>query len=247
MRPPTLAGTIARRILVNYRTDPDVVRPLLPRGFEPLLVDRHAIVGICLIELRLAPAAAPWLRPVRSCNGAHRFAVVAPDGRPAVYVPERHTDSTLVRLAGGRLFPGRQRRARIDTVETDSRLTVSLVASGDGPHVSVTGRPAEHLPTDSVFADPAAASAFFEQADTGYSDTRRPDRLDAVTLSVANWSTSPLAVERLESSYFDDSSRFPPGSIALDHALVMRGIHHSWHPQPPLELVRRPADDCGAS
>jgi hypothetical protein len=43
-----------------------------------------------------------------------------------------------------------------------------------------------------------------------------------------------LAVNRVTSRWFDDRGRFPPGSIALDNALLMRNIDHSWHGQPDL-------------
>lgn len=35
MRLPTVAGTIERRLLINYRVDPDAVATLLPAPFRP--------------------------------------------------------------------------------------------------------------------------------------------------------------------------------------------------------------------
>jgi hypothetical protein len=43
------------------------------------------------------------------------------------------------------------------------------------------------------------------------------------------WKITPLAVERVYSSYFADESRFPPGSVEFDCALLMRNIPHEWH------------------
>jgi hypothetical protein len=40
-----------------------------------------------------------------------------------------------------------------------------------------------------------------------------------------------LAIARIESSYFDDRSVFPEGSVTLDNGLLMRGIDHEWHSQ----------------
>ena len=48
---PLIQGVIARRMLLNFRADPDVVQRLLP---APLQVDQRngrAIVGVCLIRL----------------------------------------------------------------------------------------------------------------------------------------------------------------------------------------------------
>lgn len=39
----------------------------------------------------------------------------------------------------------------------------------------------------------------------------------------------PLAVERVQSTFYEDRERFPEGSIGLDGAVLMRGIPHEWH------------------
>jgi hypothetical protein len=43
------------------------------------------------------------------------------------------------------------------------------------------------------------------------------------------WQVQPLAVERVESSFFENRALFPPGSVAFDCTLLMRGIEHEWH------------------
>ncbi|MGH1505068.1 MAG: DUF2071 domain-containing protein [Acidimicrobiales bacterium] len=234
---PALRGSIERRFLINYRADPDVVRPHLPTGFEAHLVDGACVVGICLIELRVRPTGLPASMGLRSFNGAHRYAVVDPGGRPSVYIPRRDTNSTLGALVGGRLFPGSQSRARIDAAEVNGGRTRVTLDSADGRvHVAVSGRPVGRLPAGSVFGGVVEASSFFEDADTGYSDTGRVDCLDAVTLRTTDWSVTPFEVDEATSSFFDDPDRFPPGSIALDHGLFMHDIDHAWQPLPRLAL-----------
>ena len=44
----------------------------------------------------------------------------------------------------------------------------------------------------------------------------------------------------MESSFFDDRTRFPDGSIAFDCALLMRNTAHEWHARPSL-AARKPA------
>jgi hypothetical protein len=51
---------------------------------------------------------------------------------------------------------------------------------------------------------------------------------------VPDWHAEPFAVNELAASYFDDSLRFPRGSIAFDHALVMRNIEHEWRLREPI-------------
>lgn len=234
---PALAGTIERRFLINYRADPDVVGPHLPNGFLPQTVGGHAMVGICLIELRVRPARLPPGVGLRSFNGAHRYAVIDPDGQPAVYIPRRDTNSALVALLGGRAFPGTHHRAAIAAIDDGERFQVRLLSRDQRIRVSLTARPDGRLPPTSIFSDPAAASRFFELASTGYSDagpsgTGRGGELEVLTLRTRNWSTSPLLIDRVESSYFEDADRFPPGSVVFDHALFMHDIDHTWHPGP---------------
>jgi hypothetical protein len=60
MRLPQIAGRIERRLLVNYRVDPEAVARVLPEPFRPQLVGDVAIAGICLIRLRaMRPARYP--------------------------------------------------------------------------------------------------------------------------------------------------------------------------------------------
>lgn len=50
MRPiPIMQGTIERRLLVNYRVDPGVLRRLVPPPFRPQLVHGVGVAGICMI------------------------------------------------------------------------------------------------------------------------------------------------------------------------------------------------------
>ena len=241
MRLPTVRGVIDRRILVNFRLDPAVAARALPAPFRPKLVGGWAMAGICLIRLtRVRPAWVPgWLAGavgVGSENAAHRFAVEwdSGGGGEGVYVPRRDTDSRLAALAGGRLFPGEHRHARFDVEESADRLRVGFESDDGVAAVSVTGRVAAGLPAKSTFESVEAASRFFEAVSLGYSATRDAGRFDGLELRVGNWSVRPLAVEAVASSYFGDAERFPPGSVAFDHALLMRGIDDEWHAREDL-------------
>ena len=82
MKAPALAAVMERRILVNYRVDPDLLGSYLPVPFRPVLLGGHGVAGVCLIRLgRIRPAGLPAAR-LRSENAAHRAAVCwdAPDG-----------------------------------------------------------------------------------------------------------------------------------------------------------------------
>jgi hypothetical protein len=232
MRIPVIRGVIDRRILVNYRVDPEVLAGV-PPPFRPKLIHGTGMAGVCLIRLKgIRPRAVPPFLGLSSENAAHRIAVEWEEGgerREGVYVPRRDTSSRLNALAGGRLFPGVHHHARFRVEEGDGRYRVALDSDDDRTHLLVEGHVCPDLPAGSIFGSLAEASAFFERGSVGYSATARPGEFDGLELRCRRWRVEPLAVGRVESSFFDDRARFPAGSAAFDCALLMREIEHEWH------------------
>lgn len=115
-----MRGIIARRILANFRIDPDVMANALPAPFRPQIVNGFAIGGICLIRLeRVRPKSIPIAMGIGSKNAAHRIAVEwESEGETiqGVYIPRRDTDSRLNAIAGGRIFPDHEWHGRNDLV-----------------------------------------------------------------------------------------------------------------------------------
>ncbi len=244
MRLPTIQGVIDRRILVNYRVDPEVAARLLPEPFQPKLAGGYAIAGVCLIRLKgLRPAFLPLPVGIGSENAAHRFAVAwERDGKrhEGVYVPRRDTSSRLNAFAGGRIFPGEHHHARFEVTETQNEsqdyLSVALESADGEVSIQVKGRRTDELAPDSVFDSLTEASAFFEAGSLGYSATRAGDRFDGLELRCRTWTVASLAVESVRSSYFEDRANFPEGSAVFDCALLMRGIEHQWHTREDLTV-----------
>ncbi|HTI50265.1 MAG TPA: DUF2071 domain-containing protein [Planctomycetaceae bacterium] len=232
MQAPVICGTIERRLLVNFRVDPDVLARWLPPPFRPLRIGEFGMAGICLIRLgNLRPRGWPAWLGVSSENAAHRIAVEwnAPDGiRRGVYVPRRDSNSRLNVLVGGRVFPGVHHLSRFDVHEVDDRYCVAL-ANVDGTSISVTARLADRLPAGTVFGSLTEASDFFAGGSIGYSASRRPGLYEGLELRTHNWKIEPLAVEQVASSVFDDRRLFPAGTIDFDSAFLMRNVAHEWH------------------
>ncbi len=231
-------GTVRRRILVNYRVDPDIARRQLPPGFEPKLVGGYALGGVCLIRLEHErPFPAPRVMGLSSENVAHRFAAVRVDERgvrrDCVYIPRRHSSSGLMRALGGRAFPGEPGRAKFGIHEDDTSIDIS-VSTDDGFGAVIRARRASLLPASSVFSSLIEASAFVRDGSLGYSETRSGRRLDALQLEAARWSVVPLAVDVVRSTYFEDATLFPDGTVAFDCALLMTDIEHAWRRMPPI-------------
>ena len=250
MKIPVLHGTIDRRILVNYRVNPDALRAVLPAPFRPKLVRGVGLAGICLIRLRgVRPRFVPGWLGLSSENAAHRVAVEWDEAgrlREGVYIPRRDTDSRLNALAGGRLFPGVHHHARFAVRETPERFELDLRSDDGHTRVTLRANLAPELPKTSVFRSLEEASAFFQAGSLGYSATPDPKKHHGLELRCHTWKVEPLAVEEVQSSFFEDATRFPPGTVTFDSALLMRGIAHEWHAREEvccpaeLEPVLRP-------
>ncbi len=238
MRPPTIRATIQRRILVNYRVEPDVLASLLPEPFRPVLVDGYGVAGICLIRLGgIRPAGLPPGLGVTSENAAHRVAVHwdTPDGPvTGVYIPRRDTSSRLTVILGGRAFPGWHHRARFDVEESDRGLRVEMRSRDGDVEVAVAARRTVDVMEGSLFGTVEEASAFFRCAPVGYAATPRAGVFDGVELTAERWSIAPLRLDEARSSFFDDPVRFPPGTAILDSAFLMADLATAWRAQPKL-------------
>jgi hypothetical protein len=238
MKIPVIRGLIDRRILVNFQVMPDALARILPPPFRPRLVNGVGMAGICLIRLKhIRPRLLPAALGISSENAAHRIAVEWYDHgrrREGVYIPRRDTSSRFNTLVGGRLFPGEHHHARFQVDEKDGHYRVAFTSDDGKTRVAVQGQVATDWPAGSIFRCLEEASDFFGRGSVGYSATSHSHRLDGLELRSFRWHVEPLALGRVESSFFADQARFPPGTIRFDCALLMRGIEHEWHSREPL-------------
>ncbi len=239
MRPPTLVATMERRVLVNYRVDPEALAGLVPRPFRPLLVDDHGIAGMCLLRLgAIRPARSPVGIGVSSENAAHRIAVEwdTPDGAvTGVYIPRRDTSSRVAALLGGRAFPGWHHRARFRVTEGNGLYRVEASSRDGEVAIHVAARATGQVMAGSVFASVEDASSFFGSAPFGYAATPSPGLFDGVELTIEDYAMAPLCLEEVRSSFFDDPVRFPAGTVEPDSAFLMADLVSTWRPLPSLD------------
>ena len=251
MRAPTMASVVQRRLLVSYRTDPELVASLLPRPLRPQLVNGWAVAGICLIRLgQLRPRWVPARLGLRSENAAHRVAVTwetANGPASGVYILRQDSGSRVTTTAGGRLFPGSHHRARFRVREAGRDLQVAF-SSADGTGVEAHARRCDRWPASQLFDDLEAASAFFRKDPDGYSPGAAGGCLDGMRLQTVGWHLEPLDVVEMRSTFFDDPARFPAGTATLDCALLMRDVPATWTPLPTMPVGTNgapgPADDA---
>ena len=186
----------------------------------------------------IKPLGVPFPVGLSSESAAHRIAVLWDDEngqtQEGVFIPRRDTGSLINHLVGGRLFPGEHQLADFCIPDTGASIDFAMKSRDGKVEVKVVGTVAEALPETSVFATLADASAFFETGCLGYSVRCGSPSLDGLRLQTRTWDVQALNVSSVVSSYFEDPSRFPDGSVVFDHALLMRNIKHEWHAAPDL-------------
>lgn len=233
----TIHGLIARRVLLNFRIQPDALASVLPSPFRPKLYRGHGIGGVCLIRFQsLRPRGVPAWLGMGSENAAHRIAVEwEQDGqtREGVYIPQRNTNSGFNTALGGRVFPGVFTRGCFHVEESQNAIAVRVVLPDGREEIAVRGEVAANIPQSSLFPTVEEAASFFSLGATGYS-TGRSGELEGMELKCFDWTIAPLQVQEARSAFFDQPTRFPAGVVEFDCALLMRNIVHEWHSRPKM-------------
>ena len=212
-------GVIERRLLVNYRLDPDVAKKLLPAPLQPRLVGGYAVAGIALAHLgRLRPAGLPAVAGLSRETAMHGIAVEwerSPSLHTGVFV--LHRDSVGV-------GPGRRlRRPPCFTVDdrTDG-LRIAYTSRDRTVRVDVDVSLAAGLAGSALFRDVRAATRFLD-LDSPEGASWGP-QLRGLKLSVGDRCISAARVRTATSSIFAGTSVFPPGSVHVDSALLLRDL-----------------------
>src|SRR5687768_13584521 len=143
MRLPTIQGIIRRRILANFRIDPEVMQKQIPARFRPKLHEGYAVGGICLIRLEhIRPKLMPEIVGLNSENAAHRVAVLWDDNgitREGVFISRRDSNSPVNYLLGGRIFPGEHHQASFKVTESGGDIKFAMKSADDAVAVEIEG------------------------------------------------------------------------------------------------------------
>ncbi len=229
MRLPTIHGYIDRRILVNFTADPDIVRKIVPQPFRPKVYRKKAIVGICLIRLKnIKLKGLPDFAGVSSENGAHRIAVEWDEKegiKEGVYIPRRDTSLRLNTILGGRIFPGKHYLAKFNVKEGNGHYHIDFTSS-DSTSISIDAKETSLFDPNSIFESLENVSDFFEKGAVGYSPNY--NKYEGLKLQAYTWQVRPLKVQSVHSSFYENETIFPKGSIQFDNALLMTKVEHEW-------------------
>lgn len=225
---------LERRLLLNYRVDPELAQAMLPKPFSPRLASGYAIAGVCLIHMsKVRPKYLPAAVGIDVQGSAHRIAVRWADAgieRQGVYILRRDSGSRIVGFIGRRALA--EHPARFDAHETQDHLAIEVCSEDGLGSVAVRAHVEPEL-TSSVFTSAADARAFFEHGGPGF--TRIGDgRFTGVALSAASWKMAPLQLLEARSAWLENETIFPAGTAVPDSAMVMRKTVSWWRSVPPL-------------
>lgn len=234
MRRFAARSTIDRRIVVFFRVDPQAAAGALPPGSAAREIKGCGLAGIAIARRRSVPST--WL-PDRfsTFHQAVHFVLAArtptPRGGSGAVVARSDTSSRLLVWMGEHgLIRLRQQHARFRVVET--REAIELVGDSDDRrmHLALKGRVTRWLPRQSVFGSVAQAHDFVRLdledlgligPETGSGGAGRGARRSRL---------QPLALERVEASWFDDSPLATAGALEFDSAFWVRDDELAWSP-----------------
>jgi len=113
-------------------------------------------------------------------------------GRGAEQGPEIHLLTSHLFTAGGRVFPGVHSRASFRCEETDDVIAIRVRRQGREV-VRLAGTVGGE-PASAVFADHAAASAYFREDRIGYSPGTASESIEGLELDCATRATEPMRI-----------------------------------------------------
>ncbi len=162
-----------------------------------------------------------------------------------MFILRRDSASLADVVVGGRLYTGVHQRASFVVHEARDNMHVRFESNDEATAVDVHVEVGGEL-GGSLFRHVDDASRFFRAGAFGLSPGRSA-ALEGCTLHSSTSSMQPVTLRHVQSSFFDDVSRFPAGSIELDSGVLMRAIPVRWDRfEIPAELAARDETDHGS-
>lgn len=245
-------GVIDRKVIVQYRVDPDVLALQLPEPYRPRLIRGVGVAGVCVFRVRgFHHRLLPTILQNVSENIVYRVGVEWTEDQKlcaGVYTLRQETSSllksTLERRTswGTRLFHA---HIRVDDHEGTYRIAA---CSRDAQfRLLIQAQLQREFTAHSVFRSAEDAAEFLErqfEASVNPDDsrptvlgTRHATGLDEYNVG---WHVEPLAIQQLVTEFFDDTARFPAGAIQFDCAVVASSVQPAWSSEPGLCIEGAP-------
>ena len=136
-------------------------------------------------------------------------------------------------LVGGRVFPGKHYFAKFNVIEENDNYHLDFTSSDD-TRIEIDAKKSTEFNSNSIFETLDEVSKFFENGSVGYSPNG--NNFEGLKLETYNWEVEPLEVSHVKSSFFEDETIFPKGSVQFDNAILMTNIEHEWKSLEKIKL-----------
>lgn len=220
------------RIIVLYRCAPQRLGPLLPDGLAPREFRGYALAGLALVRRRIWRGA---LWPERMSTVANLLHFVDSHrerddlGAGETLVLRCDTSSRLSAiLRTPRRFRQRQNHAQFRIRQESGAISIDCRSDDRSMHVAFRARPQRDPPDSSLFRSPEQLRQLLHEQLRYLDLLPSTDRPKAAAGEGVRRHLIPLRVEHLQSSYFDDTERFPAGAAEFDSAYWLRSEEVVW-------------------
>ncbi len=236
-------GILEDTILLNFRTDVEVVKRLLPSPFEPRLVDGFGLVGILLFKMRdLECERNIGLPTFSSEHVLYRIAVTWQQGGRryhGMYILRHEVNTRLpIRQTRRGLFP----LAAIPVTWRRMPWSGSFewtLKNRNRLRLEIGARLSRKFPVESVFESLEAASDFFARERAAVAPRYQKTVFANTHFLPLNWSLKPLHIHQLKTDFSQLENLFPKGSIFFDSGLIWLQMPCRWQEGPEI-LASRP-------
>ncbi len=232
MRMPAVHDRQGRRILILYRFSPELAGSCLRPGYEARQFKGYALGGIALVRRHGVRSPLIPARIISSENALHfvdAVQTVRQRAEARAMIMRHDTSSRLHAWIGGR---GRWQcphyHARFRVVESPESIDICGDSDDRQMHVAVQARLTRGMRRESMFRSTDQVLRLLQNELRGLGLIHRDRGGSAEPRLALRCEVIPLRVDRLESSFFGDSTWFPRGTVEFDSAYWLRDVELVW-------------------
>ncbi len=224
-------GVLENTVLLNFRTDAEVLRRLLPSPFEPRLVDGYGLVGILLFTMKDLSCEKTMGFSPPSDHVLYRIAVSWKKGGRTfhgMYLLRHEVNTRLpVRQRRRGLFPVAGIPVRWHKVSDSGSIEWTL-KNKTNTKLHVKAKISSSFSGGSVFRSLEEASDFFAAERAAIAPRFQKSIFSNTHFLPLTWPVKALFVQKLTTDVDQVENLFPKGQIFFDSGLIWSKIPCKW-------------------
>ncbi len=236
-------GVLENTVMLNFRTDVEVLKRILPFPFDPRLVDGFGLVSILLFRMKdlYCETNIGW-PSLPSDHVLYRISVSFNHGgrrQSGMYIL-RHEVNTRLPLRQRRrgLFPLAGSPVRWNKNPWKDQFEWTL-KSGSRTKLQVKARPGRSFSGGSLFQNLEEAADFFSHERFVLAPRYQQSIFSSTHFLPLSWEVKPLQVLRLKTDFKQLANLFPSDRIFYDSGLMWPQMPCKWQKSGDI-IVPRP-------